>query len=144
MGKFQENLKIIKTYIQEKIISRFKIKIAPDQLIVYAVLTGISILIIVNIYGSIGDIQNFKILENEQLVYEELSKENEKLKKDRDYYKSSYFRQLYARESLSLGKESQEFFLVDRGVEVDYTKDEVNPDPIQKQNFRFWWKKLIL
>lgn len=144
MKKFQDNLKIIHSYISENILPRFKFDIPAEKLIIYATMIGLIALLIANIYSSIGDIQNYKILENEKAIYEQLLADNIKLKKDKDYYQSSYFKQLYARESLSLGKENQLFFLVDRGTSVDYSSNEENPDPIQKQNFRFWWKKLIL
>jgi hypothetical protein len=144
MTRFFENYKTIKTYIYDRFISKVNIKIPTDKLIIYLIFIGICSLLIVNIYNSIADIQKLKILETEQAILDELTAEHKRLEQDRDYYKSSYFRQLYARERLSLGKQGQEIFLIDRGVTIDYSKDEPNPDPIQKQNFRFWWKRLIL
>ncbi len=133
---FKDLLEKVRIYIK-------KLYIRPDKLLIYIFVLAISILLIGSIYSSINDIKKFKMVEDEQKILDELIAENNELLKERNYYKSSFYRRLYARESLALAKENQDIFFVDRSNESNFARPEENIDPIDLQNIRFWWTKLI-
>lgn len=143
MDKKPNSLDKLKTIFKKFRSFFMSIYIKPGDILVYALAGLIAILLLGSIYSSINDISKYKILENEKQILSELESQNYDLQKTRNYYKSSFYRRLYARESLSLAKENQDIFYIDRSSETSIERPEENIDPIDLQNVRFWWFKLI-
>jgi hypothetical protein len=113
-----------------------------------AAITGVLIVVIItlslDIYFSVKDaVKNYKLLAQEEQKLQEVLAESKELDEELDYYGSLEYKQRYAYDSLNLARENESIYLIETGGDIEYGAEKKNPDPIKRENKRFWWELLF-
>ncbi len=130
--------------LHNKVFDIFKYNISTDKMILALITIIISTYLIGSIYKSLNNINKYKILNQEKKYLEELVEENKELRGTLKYYGSSFYKKLYARESLNLVQPNEELFEIIRKENIDYKNlDKKKIDPIYIDNNKELWLKLF-
>lgn len=114
----------------------------------YLLFIGITFLMIAflsyNIYKTIGRAEtNYKIKLEEQAKADELLAESESLDEELSYLESADATRNMAVAGYRMAEPGESLYVIERDdIEYDYIEDE-NPDPINFEDNRFWWRVVI-
>ena len=115
----------------------------------YVVIIFFMLLIILLMSINIFDVyqrgkKNLDQLEMEAELLDKLLLENNLLSEELEYYKSKDFIEIFAHESLGLGKTTEQLLKFDRTGDITYDLEDPNTDPIILEENLVWWKKIFL
>lgn len=131
----------------KNIVARYAklINIPFGTLFAFIGLVFLGIFLIRNIYLNIDIwLTNYQLKDTQAMHLERVKSENERLNKAVEYYKSNFYQQKYARESLNLARPNQKLYLVERKQEYDFLQEPVKQDRVEISDNREWWLRLLL
>ena len=86
---------------------------------------------------------NYKVKEEEQAKRDKLQSESEGLDEEIAYLESHDATRNLAVNGYRMAEPGEDLYVIERGdIEYDYIEDE-NPDPIDFDDNRFWWRVVI-
>jgi len=122
-----------------------KLGLAWNFLLAISFMSLIIIFLVINIINVYQQgKKNFDQIQLEKLRLEELQAEGENLSEELEYKESKHYIEVYAHENLSLGKNDERLYEIDREEEKIYELEQDTTDPIMLDNYKYWWQTIFL
>lgn len=117
--------------------------LTSSKALMLTVIIGGIFALVFNIYVSVNSaVENYKLLAYERERLEDTREEGKELDQEIAYFSSLEYKQRYAYDSLNFARQGEELYHIETGKREGYELEEVNYDPVQKDNKSVWWQVL--